>query len=230
MPENLDRYLGIAALYQEYKHGRGAVSKICKEAKCTGWDVGDVKKLIERGLIEFDEEGNPSWTASPEDVEAALEAMKPGELKTAEAAVEERVKDRIASQAVATTDQLLTLGEVTWSVYSELAASKGWNLNDIAQNAPHIVFRRALTKEAKYDLMVKDLEVLSGQLRVFQMEADPLRRLRNAAMLINRVVELAIVNQALSETLGTRLLNLDAVLPYYNKVLSAYLKGGTMIV
>jgi hypothetical protein len=224
-----EKYLRVAELL---KQGAPA-HEITRSLKVQGQQIGVAKALIDAGVIVFDESG-PSYSKTPEEVEAEIDriisesqAKSPSRLLIAQETIAKAVEQEIASNTTENFHTMLTLGKVVWQVYADWAAAHGYNIAQIEQNAPHIAFKRALEKEAKYDALLKENQELREKLAIYEGEIDPLLRYRKAAALMNRFIELGIINNIMKR-MGYPPLDMRDLAQYYGKLVSSYMKGGTV--
>jgi hypothetical protein len=76
MSSDLNRYLEIAKAVKQIGNVRSLIGKVCRAVKCNPHQVGVAKKLIDRGVIQFDEQGNPYYATQTETVEKMIEDLE----------------------------------------------------------------------------------------------------------------------------------------------------------
>lgn len=221
LEELKETYLKIARLL--YK--KVSVPEICADLNVSGKLIGRVAKLIEAGLIKYDEEGRPYMTVDINEAEEYLESVKRSEKRAAKpttlSIVTRAVESSIAKEAELTTEQYLTLGKVIWNAYTAYAAKRGWDISKIKENPIHEVVLRALEKEEEYERLLDENEELKRMLAEFQRRVDPIWRLEKGIELLEKYLEFVIIAE---EGLGLSVLDSD-LSRYYESLIEMYLKG-----
>ena len=240
--ELAEKYLQIARmLYQ-----RVPLAEIVEETKVSGKTIGLVNKLIRNGYIDFDKEGRPSFTVSLDEINEFIEeeGFKPPKTKTkrkrtkgndfadvsgppqraAEKAIEATVKTEIAKEATERTNKYLELGKRIAAAWYKWCQDHKIPFEKAARTDPTPVILQALDYMNKARKIEAENRRLRQALELLAREVDPVVRLKNAAVLMTRFMEFAI----LAELLGFNVEG-SSVIQHYNRLINAYLTGNEEI-
>jgi len=182
--EDQEKYLEISRLWHEHQGEQGVASFICKELKVSGKDLGKVKRMMEKGVIAFDPEGQPFYTISFEDAERAVKSSKE-DSAVAEDTVVDTVKGAIAGETKNQTENYLISGKAIWQAYASYAAKKGIDLEELKTKPIHQWVLDSLEKAEKYESLKNKVEALEDELAIYKREVDPVMRVKDAIRLTN---------------------------------------------
>ncbi len=222
--EKAEKLLEIARYYNEHKSERLLASKLAAELKVSGKTVGKVRRMINTGIIAFNEKGEPYFTVPFEEVEE--EIFKKKKMKSPETisktTVAKTYQKAIAEESKSQTEQYLTLGRAIWQAFMQWAVKKGYTIDDVRRIPIHQIIIESLQKADQLEETQKILKETNEQLNMYKREVDPIMRLRQAATLIKDFLTFAVY----AETLGFNIEDTD-IIPYYQNLIGAYLKGET---
>jgi len=213
-----EKYLEIAKLLREHTGEAGVATFISKVLKVGGRDIGKASRMMKKGIIAFDEDGNPYFTINFEDVTKALETSKE-DSEVAEDMVVGTVKEAIAGETKAATEQYLILGKAIWQAVATHFAGKGITPQQLRNMPVHQIVIDSLKKAEKYDKLQKKVKDLEGELSMYRKEVDPMYRLKEACALIVKFMRTA----SLAKIAG---FNPYAMLPFYQSIINQYMQGG----
>jgi len=213
-----EKYLEIARLLRQHAGEQGVASFICRTLKVSGKDLGKVKRMMDKGVIAFDEEGNPYFTINFAD---AKKAIRTGEedRAVAEETVIGTVKEAIAGETKAMTEQYLILGKAIWQAVAQHFTKKGVSPTELRNMPIHQIIIDALEKADKYPKLQRKIKDLESELAMYRREVDPMVRLRESCRLIVEFMRVA----SLAKIAG---FNPYAMLPYYQNLINQYMRGG----
>lgn len=217
--EDRDKYLQIAELWHQHEGEQGVASFISKTLKVSGKDLGKVKRMMDKGVIAFDPEGQPFYTISFEDAERAVKSSKE-DSAVAEDTVVDTVKGAIAGETKTQTEQYLILGKAIWQAVATFAAKRGISPEELKGMPVHQMVLAALENSEKVDPLERKVKDLEGELGMYRREVDPMYRLKESCALIVEFMRAA----SLAKIAG---FNPYTMIPHYNKVINEYMKGGT---
>jgi len=213
-----EKYLEIARLLRQHAGEQGVASFICRTLKVSGKDLGKVKRMMDKGVINFDEEGNPYFTIEFADAKRAIRSS--GEdAAVAEDTVVGTVKEAIAGETKSVTEQYLILGKAIWQAVAQHFARKGISPTELRNMPIHQIIIDALEKADKYPKLERKIADLEGELKMYRQEVDPMYRLKESCRLIVEFMRTA----SLAKIAG---FDPYAMLPYYQQMINAYMKGG----
>jgi len=218
MASESEKYLSIAELLKRHQDEPRVASFISKSLKVSGKDIGKTKRMMEKGIIAFDEEGNAYYTVNFEDAKKSIETSKEDK-EVAEETVVGTVKEAIAGETKAATEQYLILGKAIWQAVATYFAKKGISPQELRNTPVHQIIIDALDKADKYPRLEKKIKELEGELAMYRKEVDPMYRLKESCSLIVDFMRVA----SLAKIAG---FNPYAMLPYYQKLINQYMKGG----
>jgi len=216
-----EKALAVAKYLAEHKDKgeQGLAPMISHALKVSGKEIHKVSRMIQKGLIEFSEEGEPHFVTPYKQIEKYY--LKERELEPEEIAsktVKDAVEGAVAEEAAAQTEQYFILGKAVWQAVSNHLIKKGWTIDDIRNKPIHQLIIESLQKADELEPLKQENQELKQQLAYLQGETDPVIRLKKAMKIINEFGTLAIV----AEELG---FNIDQLIPYYESLISSYLKG-----
>jgi len=212
-----EKYLAIAELLKRHEGEKGVASFICKSLGVSGRDLGKVKRMMNKGVIAFDKEGTPYFTISFDDAKRSIRSA--GEdSAVAEDAVVGTVKEAIAGETKAATEQYLILGKAIWQAVAQHFTRKGISPTELRNMPIHQIIIDALEKADKYPKLEKKIAELEGELKMYRQEVDPMYRLKESCRLIVEFMRTA----SLAKIAG---FNPYAMLPYYQRLINVYMKG-----
>lgn len=222
MPLTEQKCIAIAEMLNKGK-GKGLAlsSEICKTLKVNGRQVGQVSKMIERGLIAFDEETDEPYFVTPfkEIQKHYLREQKGMNAEDiAEKGVHDAVQGEIADEATKQAQQYILLGKAVWQAYVNHAVKKGLTLDDIRQTPIHQVIINALEKAEKYELEKEENKLLREQVQYLQGETNPIIRLKTTMKRTNEILTLLVA-------LDTAGFNIEPLIPHYERIINGYLIG-----
>ena len=219
-----EKILQVAKLLQETKGKgqRGLSSDISKELKVSGKQIGQVSRMIEKGLIAFDEENGEPYFVTPFKhiqkyyLSRETKEMAPEEI--AQKTVVDAVEGQIAEEATTQTHQYFILGKAVWQAYANYAIKKGLTVDDIRQTPIHEEVIKALEKADKYEVAAEENKLLRDQLAYLQGETDPFIRTKNAMKRTTDILTLLLL-------LDQGGFNIEPLIPHYERLIKGYLVG-----
>ena len=224
-----EKYLRIAEMLA--KGGPGVASRITKELKVSGRDVGKAERLMEDGFIAFGEDGKPYYARPVEEAERFLQSggkvereVGDGASSTAEGSVDRVVQGEVASEARARTSQYLVVGKLTSKALRKYAQAKGIPVEEFVEMSGEEL-GKTVVEAMEYLTRAKRIEEENRKLReenaFLNHQINPLGRLQIATDFLYRFLEF----MAAAKVLGLNLRNSPAV-EYYQKLLDGILVGG----
>jgi len=214
--------------------GQGApVHEITRSVRCSGRDVGVVKRLITRGLIGYDENGRVKLNAPPDEIEHHVRMIKTATKKgreipespttAASDAVKATLADAVAEEASKRTSQYLEIGKIVASAYWKWAQAQGIPIEEAVKHDIGKIVSEALDKSIMYDKLVKRLQRLEEEVAFYRARLDPILRLERGCELLVKFLEFAV----LADALGIDVTETD-IAKYYTSLIEDFLTGRGM--
>jgi hypothetical protein len=232
-----EKYLRIAEMLAG--GGPGLASRITKELRVSGRDIGRARRLVEDGFIAFDGEGKPFFARPVEEAERFLGSrgregegdaggkergnVGDGASSTAAGAVERVVQGEVASEARARTSQYLVVGKLTSRALRRYAQAKGIPVEEFVEMSGEDL-GRTVVEAMDYVTRGKKIEEENRRLReenaFLNRQINPLGRLQIATEFLYRFLEF----MAAAKVLGLNLRS-SPVIGYYQQLLDGILVG-----
>lgn len=212
-----EKYLEIARLLRQHAGEKGVASFICKSLSVSGRDLGKVKRMMNKGVIAFDDEGNPYFTISFDDAKRSIRSAAE-DTAVAEDTVVGTVKEAIAGETRTMTEQYLILGKAIWQAVATHFSKKGISPQELRNMPIHQIIIDALEKADRCPKLENKIRDLEGELAMYRKEVDPMYRLKESCRLIVEFMRTA----SLAKIAG---FNPYAMLPYYQDLIDRYMKG-----
>ena len=212
-----DIYIAVARMLQS-----GAqASEISRELKISGYTIGEVRELIERGFIEFGEDGEPRWTTSLREVALYLASRRRkgrgfagGVMDTPREVVASTVMDKTAEEARKRIEAKLTLGEVSAFILEQLRRD-GY---DPEKYPPERIIPEMYRAWRELPRLRERLEELEELVERYETLYSPLEHARRIIQVMNEsAVALALLRRA-----GFRLSRDSAPVKLYNHLINKF--------
>lgn len=228
-----EKYLKIAGMLTS--GGPGLASRITKELRVSGREVGKARRLLREGFIAFDEGGEALLHEALRGRRGFHRGGK-GSLRgegrrgggsraeaTAEGAVDRVVQGEVASEAKARTSQYLVVGKMVSRALRGYAQKKGMPMEEFLEMSGEEL-GGTVVEAMEYVTRAKGIEEENRRLReenaFLNRQMDPLGRLEIATEFLLRFLNF----MAAAKVLGVNLRNSPAV-EYYQKLLDGILVG-----
>lgn len=227
MPLTEEVALKIASSLKKHQGERGVVSIVSQEVGVKGTYIKPVRQMMENGMIGFHENDEPYFVMPFEEIMETISKKSGGKSREdiSKSSVQKTIEEHIAKEGKANVEQYIVLGEAIYSAYMNWAVKKGLTPDEIANMPIHTVILEALEAADMLPEVQQELEdfkeaykILEQQLLFLQGETDPLIRLKRVLPILNRFIEYVVTAKVLG-------LNIDPIIPQYEKIINSYLKG-----
>lgn len=223
-PFSEDKLLEIAQVLWQCREvekvAKGLCAVVSHRTHAKGQTVALVDKMIIDGLIAYEADGKPYFVTPFANIKKhVLGKGEDKDLKTvASKSVTDTMTQAVKDEAATSVEQYIVLGKAIWQGLANWAVKKGITLDELSKMSPHTIVLEALEKADRVDELEIENASLRDQVIFLQGETDPILRLKKAIHMIERFLVFA----TLADEIG---LNIDAVIPSYEKAITGYLMG-----